>query len=48
MQNDPTDISQWNKYSSLYDKGKGQNGDDLHNNLIQPTLAKFIGSVSKK
>jgi SAM-dependent methyltransferase len=48
MQNDPTDISQWNKYSSLYDKGKGQNGDDLHNNLIQPTLTKFIDNVSKK
>lgn len=48
MQKNPTDISQWNKYSSLYNKGKGQNGDDLQNNLIQPTLTEFISNTSKK
>lgn len=48
MQNDSIDILQWNQYSSLYNQGKGQNGDDLHNNLIQPTLNKFTTGVSKK
>lgn len=48
MKNNSTDISQWNKYSSLYNQGKGKSGDDLHNNLIQPILNKFIGNISNK
>lgn len=43
-----TNITQWNKYASLYNKGKGESGDELHNTLIQPTLEKLLTDLKGK
>ena len=43
-----SDITQWDKYASLYNKGKGESGDELHNDLIQPTLEKFLPDLDGK
>lgn len=43
-----SDIQQWNQYAELYHQGKGISGDDLHNDLIKPTLDKFLGDYSGK
>lgn len=41
-------INQWDKYATLYDKGIGDSGDDLHKKLINPIIFYLIGNYKNK
>ncbi|MCL4364145.1 class I SAM-dependent methyltransferase [Patescibacteria group bacterium] len=36
--------NQWDRYAYIYERGIGQGGDTLHDNLIDPLIFKYLGN----
>jgi len=43
-----TDVSQWDTYAALYDKGMGPGGDHMHTARIDPLILSFTGNPAGK